>query len=161
MEDPPGKFFRLKPGGEVRLKSAYIIKCEDVVKGADGGIIELRCTYDPASKSGDGEGRKIKGTLHWVEESTAIKAEVRLYDVLFNDNDGEDYASRLNKDSYKVLQGSLLEGSLAGAKPGDRFQFMRQGYFICDPDTKDGTMVFNRTVGLKDSWAKEVNKAAL
>lgn len=160
MENPPGKFFRLKPGGEVRLKGAYIIRCEEAVKDGNGEIVELRCTYDPESKSGMGEGRKVKGTLHWVEESTAIPAEVRLYDVLFNDNEGEDYASRLNRDSFKVLNGCLLEGGLAAVKPGERFQFMRMGYFICDKDSAPGACVFNRTVGLKDSWAKEVNKAA-
>jgi glutaminyl-tRNA synthetase len=160
MENPPGKFFRLKPGGEVRLKGAYIIKCEEVVKDSDGQIVELRCTYDPQSKSGEGEGRKIKGTLHWVEQSSAVKAEIRLYDVLFNGNEGEDYGSRLNADSVKVLKNSLVEGCLAAVQPGERFQFLRQGYFICDPDSTAEALVFNRIVGLKDSWAKELNKTA-
>jgi glutaminyl-tRNA synthetase len=160
MEEPPAKFFRLKPGGEVRLKGAYIVRCDEVVKDAGGAVTELRCTYDPLSRSGEGEGRKVKGTLHWVEASTARRAEVRLYDVLFNDCEGEDYAARLNRDSMKALTGCLVEGSLADARPGDRFQFMRQGYFACDPDTKPGMPVFNRAVGLKDSWAREMGKAA-
>jgi glutaminyl-tRNA synthetase len=158
MEDPPPKFFRLKPGGEVRLKGAYIIRCDEVVKDAQGNITELRCSYDPESKSGGDSGRKVKGTLHWVEAGSAVPAEVRLYDVLFNDNEAEDFASRLNAGSSKVLSGCLVEGGLKGAKPGERFQFMRQGYFICDPDSKPGAPVFNRAVGLKDSWAKEMNK---
>ena len=159
MENPPGKFFRLKPGGEVRLKGAYIVKCEEVVKDAQGSVVELRCTYDQESRSGSGEGRKVKGTLHWVDAHTAIPATVRLYDVLFNDNDSEDFAARLNQDSMKKLEHSLVEGSLSGAGAGERFQFMRQGYFICDRDSKPGAPVFNRIVGLKDSWAKELNKA--
>jgi glutaminyl-tRNA synthetase len=158
MENPPGKFFRLKPGGEVRLKGAYIIKCEEVVKDESGRVIELRCTYDPLSKSGEGEGRKIKGTLHWVEAGSAVAAEVRLYDVLFNDNEGDDYASRLNHESVKVLTGCMVEGGLAETTAGQRFQFLRQGYFICDRDSTPERLVFNRIVGLKDSWAKEMNK---
>ena len=158
LEDPPPKFFRLKPGGEARLKGAYIVRCDEVVKDAAGNVTELRCTYDPGSKSGAGSGRKVKGTLHWVEANTAVKAEVRLYDVLFSDNEGEDYAARLNAESFRTLTGCLVEGSLGNAKPGERFQFMRQGYFICDPDSKPGAPVFNRIVGLKDSWAKEMNK---
>lgn len=160
MENPPNKFFRLKPGGEVRLKGAWIIRCEQVVKDDNGMVTGLICTYDPESRSGTGEGRKVKGTLHWVDACSAVPAEVRLYDVLFNDNEAEDFASRLNADSVKVLTGSMLEGSLKDARPGDRFQFMRQGYFICDSDSQPGAPVFNRTVGLKDSWAKEINKAA-
>jgi glutaminyl-tRNA synthetase len=158
MEEPPPKYFRLKPGGEVRLKGAYIIRCDEFIKDARGNITELRCSYDPDSKSGTDAGRKVKGTLHWVEESTAVKAAVRLYDVLFNDNEGEDYAARLNAGSMKQLEGCLVEGGLAGVKPGERFQFMRQGYFICDTDSKPSLPVFNRVVGLKDSWAKEMNK---
>jgi glutaminyl-tRNA synthetase len=156
MEDPPAKFFRMKPGGEVRLKGAYIIRCEEVLKDANGNITELRCSYDPDSKSGTDSGRKVKGTLHWVEESAALKAEVRLYDVLFNDSEGEDYASRLNAGSCKLLRGCLVEAALGNARPGDRFQFMRQGYFILDQDSRPGAPAFNRIVGLKDSWAKEM-----
>ncbi len=157
MENPPNKFFRLKPDGEVRLKGAYIIRCDEVVKNDAGDIVELRCSYDPDSKSGD-EARKVKGTLHWVDAATAVPAEVRLYDVLFNDSEGDDYAARLNHDSIKVMPNALLEGSLAGVQPGSRFQFLRQGYFICDKDTTDDRPVFNRVVGLKDSWAKEIKK---
>ncbi len=159
MENPPNKFFRLKPGGEVRLKGAYIIRCDEVVKGESGEVAELKCSYDPESRSGSGEGRKVKGTLHWVDAADCVAAQVRLYDVLFNDNDAEDFAERLNPDSVKALENSLVEGSLATAMAGDRFQFMRQGYFICDTDSKPGAPVFNRTVGLKDSWAKEIGKA--
>jgi glutaminyl-tRNA synthetase len=157
MEDPPPKYFRLKPGGEVRLKGAYIIRCDEVVKDANGNVAELRCSYDPESKSGESD-RKVKGTLHWVEAGSAVPAEIRLYDVLFNDNEGEDYAARLNAGSRKALLGCLLEGGLAFAAPGARFQFMRQGYFICDADSQPGRPVFNRIVGLKDSWAKEMGK---
>ncbi len=159
MENPPNKFFRLKPGGEVRLKGAYIIRCDEVVKDSTGAVTELLCSYDPESRSGSGEGRKVKGTLHWVDASNCIPAQVRLYDVLFNDKESEDFSERLNSDSVVVLENSLLEGSLAGVKAGGRFQFMRQGYFICDPESKPGAFVFNRTVGLKDSWAKEMGKA--
>ena len=156
-EVPPPKFFRLKPGGEVRLKGAYILRCDEVVKDAAGAIVELRCSYDPASKSGD-EARKVKGTLHWVDAATAVPAEVRLYDVLFNDNDGDDYAARLNQDSIVSMPNALLERSLGEAPAASRFQFLRQGYFIRDTDSTAERPVFNRVVGLKDSWAKEVNK---
>jgi glutaminyl-tRNA synthetase len=159
MEDPPPKYFRLKPGGEARLKGAYIIRCDEVVKDGGGNVTELRCSYDPGSKSGEDGGRKVKGTLHWVEAGSAVGAEVRFYDVLFNDNEGEDYASRFSADSLKALKGCLVEGSLGSAGPGERFQFMRQGYFICDHDSRPGAQVFNRIVGLKDSWAKEMSKS--
>jgi glutaminyl-tRNA synthetase len=158
MENPPPKFFRLKPGSEVRLKGAYIIRCDEVIKDADDNISELRCSYDPESKSGDA-GRKVKGTLHWVEEGSSVPAEVRFYDLLFSDSEGEDLAARLNADSCKTMSGCLLEGGLASVKPGERYQFMRQGYFICDKDSQPGTPAFNRIVGLKDSWAKEMNKS--
>lgn len=164
MEEPPKKFFRLAPGREVRLKHAYIIKCEQVVKDEQTGeIIELRCTYDPATKSGMAtDTRKVKGTLHWVSADHAINAEVRLYDHLFikanpEEDKDTDFKENINPDSLVVLS-SLLEPSLAGAAPGSRYQFLRQGYFCVDPDTASGSLVFNRIVSLKDSWAKTQNK---
>ncbi|SHE82007.1 glutamine--tRNA ligase/YqeY domain fusion protein [Desulforamulus putei] len=164
MEDPPKKFFRLAPGREVRLKHAYIIKCEQVIKDEQTGeIIELRCTYDPATKSGmSTETRKVKGTLHWVSADHAVKAEVRLYEHLFikanpEEDKDTDFKQNLNPNSLQVLS-SLVEPSLAGAAPGSRYQFLRQGYFCVDPDTTNGSLVFNRVVSLKDSWAKAQNK---
>jgi glutaminyl-tRNA synthetase len=163
MEDPPKKFFRLAPGREIRLKSAYIIKCEHVVKDEEtGAILELHCSYDPESHSGGAtSGRKIKGTSHWVSATHAIKAEVRLYDHLFvsenpdDEGDGLDYKAKLNPNSLKVLTSCLVEPSLAGAAPGSRYQFMRQGYFCVDPiDTSENGLVFNRIVSLRDTWAK-------
>lgn len=158
MEEPPKKFFRLAPGQEVRLKNAYIIKCEQVVKDpATGEILELRCTYDPETKSGSGSSRKVKGTLHWVSAAHAIKAEVRLYDHLFhteNPDDGDDFTVNLNPASLETLAECALEPSLASAQCGGRYQFMRHGYFYVDPESRDGVPVFNRIVGLKDSWAK-------
>lgn len=161
MEDPPKKFFRLRPGGEVRLKSAYIIKCEQVVKDADGNIIELHCTYDPDSKSGGPTaGRKIKGTSHWVSASHAINAEVRLYDNLFvkenpdDEEGGSDFKDFINHNSLEVLTGCMVEPGLKLAQTGDRFQFLRQGYFCLDPDSTKDKMVFNRVVSLRDKWAK-------
>jgi glutaminyl-tRNA synthetase len=163
MEDPPKKFFRLAPGREIRLKSAYIIKCEQVVKDEEtGAILELHCSYDPESHSGGAtSGRKIKGTSHWVSATHAIKAEVRLYDHLFvsenpdDEGDGLDYKAKLNPNSLKVLTSCLVEPSLAGAEPGTRYQFMRQGYFCVDPiDTSENGLVFNRIVSLRDTWAK-------
>ncbi|UCC81294.1 MAG: glutamine--tRNA ligase/YqeY domain fusion protein [Candidatus Zixiibacteriota bacterium] len=165
MENPPKKFFRLSPGNEVRLKHAYFIKCEKVIKDKSGKVIELRCSYDPATKSGEAtDGRKVKGTLHWVSAGHAVDAEVRLYDHLFTKEDpneveeGKDFTSNINTDSLKVLSGCKVEPSLASAKPGDRFQFLRHGYFCMDPDTKNGKLVFNRTVGLRDTWAKVKGK---
>ncbi|MEQ8200599.1 MAG: glutamine--tRNA ligase/YqeY domain fusion protein [Syntrophomonadaceae bacterium] len=163
MENPPKKFFRLSPGGEIRLKSAYIIKCEQVVKDENGVITELHCSYDPDSRSGGAaSGRKIKGTSHWVSAHHAIKAQVRLYEHLFaceNPDDGEeegaDYKSMLNPNSITVLDDCRLEPSLAATEPGSRFQFLRQGYFYTDPiDNQDGQLVFNRIVSLRDTWAK-------
>ncbi|MGI6551257.1 MAG: glutamine--tRNA ligase/YqeY domain fusion protein [Syntrophomonadales bacterium] len=161
MEDPPKKFFRLSPGKEVRLKHAYIIKCEQVIKDdKTGEIIELRCTYDPDTRSGMASGnRKVKGTLHWVSARHAVKAEVRLFNHLFlSENPGEekdDSGYRLNPDSLEVLSSCLVEPGLAEAVPSLRFQFLRQGYFALDPvDSSPGNLVFNRIVSLRDSWAK-------
>lgn len=162
-ENPPKKYFRLFPGGEVRLKHAYFIKCEKVVKDEKtGGIIELHCTYDPQSRGGNSpDGRKVKGTLHWVSEQHALDAEVRLYDSLFNDPnpgrdvEGVDYKDFINPNSLEVLKSCKLEPSLAEATPGSRYQFLRMGYFCVDSvDSSAGKPVFNRIVPLKDSWAK-------
>ena len=167
MEDAPKKFFRLTVGSEVRLKSAYIIKCEKVIKDSAGNITELHCSYDADSKSGSGSEasqRKVKGTLHWVSAKHAISAEVRLYDRLFNDEapDGhkdKDYKDFINPDSLKILTNCKLEPSLKDAKPETKFQFQRIGYFCVDKkDSKPGAPVFNRTVPLKDSWTKIQNK---
>jgi glutaminyl-tRNA synthetase len=161
MVDPPNKFFRLAPGKEVRLKGAYIIKCEDYKKNEiTGEVEEVYCTYDPETKSGgDASNRKVKGTLHWVSASHAVDAEIRLYDRLFNHEDPagqkeEDYKSFLNPDSLRVLKGCKVEPSLSSAKPLDKFQFQRIGYFCVDYDSTDDRKVFNRTVPLKDTWAK-------
>ena len=161
-EDPPRKFFRLAPGKEVRLRYAYFITCTDVVKDENSGeVTELRCTYDPATRGGDSpDGRKVKGTLHWVSASHALSAEVRLYDRLFTvpdptgDKSGKDYREFLNPDSIEVLTDCKVEPSLGNAQPGDRFQFERLGYFCIDRDSSDGRLVINRTVTLRDSWAK-------
>ena len=161
MENPPKKFFRLSPGKEVRLRYAYFITCTEVVKDASGKVIELRCTYDPATRGGDApDGRKVKSTLHWVSAQHALDAEVRLYDRLFTKADpedvpqGQDFTANLSPDSLKVLTGCKVEPSLKGTKALDRFQFERLGYFCTDPDTSDGRLVFNRTVELRDTWAK-------
>ncbi len=165
MENPPKKFFRLAPDQEVRLKSAYIIKCTDVVKDAEGNITEIHCTYDPDTRSGmPGSMRKVKGTLHWVSAEHSVKAEVRLYDRLFNvenpsDEKDVDFRELLNPDSLKVVKEARIEPYLAEvAKVGDRFQFQRMGYFSVDPDTTEGNLIFNRTVSLKDSWEKQKAK---
>ena len=160
MEDPPRKFFRLSPGNEVRLRYAYIIKCEEVVKDENGNVIELKCSYDPETKSGSSSQRKVKGTIHWVSADTAINAEVRLYDRLFSVEDPEadpekDFKEFINPDSLQVIKEAKLEPGLKEAKPGDRFQFERLGYFCADSkDSKPGNLVFNRTVTLRDTWAK-------
>jgi len=164
MEEPQAKFFRLAPGREVRLKYAYIVKCESVVKDpVTGEITEIHCTHDPESLSGRAQSnRKVKGTLHWVSAQHAIEAEVRLYDRLFISEspedvpEGEDYKNNLNPDSLKVIKG-YIESSVAGTQPLDKFQFERLGYFCTDSDSKPGQLVFNRTVALKDSWAKAKN----
>ncbi len=160
-EEANRKFFRLKLGGEVRLKNAYIIKAESCTKDADGNVIEVQCTYDPKSKSGSGSEeslRKVKGTLHWVSVKHAVAAEVRLYDRLFTDESPDTHKDKgfmefINPDSLKTIT-AFLEPSLKEAEIGDRVQFQRLGYFCVDPDTTSEKLVFNRTVGLRDSWAK-------
>ena len=159
MEEAPKKFFRLKPGGEVRLKHAYIIKCEEVIKDADGQVVELRCTYDPDSKTGGSTaGRKVKGTLHWVAANTALDAEVRLYDYLLEtDENGElpsDFIAALNPHSLEIIAHAFVEPSVRWTAVGTNYQFLREGYFCVDPDTTPEHLVFNRVVGLRDSWAK-------
>ncbi len=162
MEDPPKKFFRLAPGKEVRLKHAYIIKCENVVKDDNGEVVEVHCSYDPETRSGNAPaGKKIKGTLHWVSAQHAKSAEVRLYETLFTEENPADekecpqLTACLNPDSLKVLKDCKIEPALAEAKPGERFQFLRMGYFCADSgDSKPGAPVFNRTVTLRDTWAK-------
>jgi glutaminyl-tRNA synthetase len=159
MEDPPRKFFRLGPGREVRLKGAYIIKCEDFVKDENGNITELHCTYDHETRSGGPQSnRKVKGTLHWVSAKHAVPAEIRLYDRLFIDEDpsghkDKDFKEFINPDSLKTVQG-FVEPSLKDAKITDKFQFIRMGYFCVDQDSDGENLVFNRTVTLRDSWAK-------
>ncbi len=160
MENPPKKFFRLAPGREVRLRYAYFITCKEVVKNAEGKITELICTYDPASRGGNSpDGRKVKGTLHWVSADHAVKAEVRLYERLFNTADpydhpeGESFLSNLNSDSLKITTG-YIEPEIKNAKPFEKFQFERLGYFCVDPDSREERTVVNRTVTLRDSWTK-------
>ncbi len=163
MEDPPKKFFRLAPGREVRLRYAYFVTCREVVKDDDGEVVALRCTYDPATRGGDApDGRRPKATLHWVSAAHARTAEVRLYDPLFtNPEPGSrgDYLRDLNPASLEVLTDCRLEPSLAGAEPGKAVQFERQGYFCLDPDATAERPVFNRTIGLRDGWAKTKPKA--
>jgi len=161
MEDPPRKFFRLAPGREVRLRYAYFITCRDVVKDENGDVVEIRCTYDPETRGGDApDGRKVKATLHWVSAEHALPAEVRLYDVLFTKEDptdvkeGEDWLENVNQDSLEVLTDCFVEPGLKDKEPGYRCQFERMGYFCVDPDSTGNKLVFNRTVTLKDTWAK-------
>ena len=160
-EDPPKKWFRLAPGREVRLRYAYYITCVDVIKNEHGEVVELHCTYDPETRGGWApDGRKVRGTLHWVSAAHALEAEVRLYDRLFlkpnplEVEEGEDFTANLNPNSLEILTSCRVEPSLAGAAPGSRYQFERQGYFCVDPDSTDGKLVFNRTVPLRDTWAK-------
>src|SRR4051794_17915067 len=163
MEDAPKKFFRLAPGREVRLRYAYFITCNEVVKDKAGKIIELRCTYDPATRGGNApDGRKVKGTIHWVSAAKAVNAEVRLYDHLFKTEhpddapEGKTFLDNINADSLKIVRDAKLEPSLREAKPGQHLQFERLGYFFTDPvDSKPGKPVFNRTSTLRDTWAKE------
>lgn len=161
MEEPPKKYFRLAVGNEVRLKGAYYVTCNSFVKDENGEVTEIHCTYDPESKGGvTPDGRKVRGTIHWVSVKTAIDAEVRLYDRLFNvenpSDEGEngDFTENLNPGSIEVLKGCKIEENLKDVKPGDTFQFMRTGYFCVDTDSTPENIVFNRTVALKDSWAK-------
>ena len=158
-ETPPPKYFRLYPGNEVRLRYAYLIRCTSVVKDPlTGEVTEVHCTYDPATRGGDApDGRKVKSTIHWVSAEHGIKAEVRLYEQLFtveNPDTGEDVNTIINPHSLEVLADCVIEPSLADAKPGDKFQFERNGYFCVDLDSAPGKLVFNRTVTLKDTWAK-------
>jgi glutaminyl-tRNA synthetase len=165
-EEPPRKYFRLAPGREVRLKHAYFITCVRVVKDDQTGeVVELHCTYDPETRGGAApDGRKVRGTLHWVSAAHALAAEVRLYDYLFTKADpydvpeGSDFKANLNPNSLETLTSCQVEPSLAGAPPGSRYQFMRKGYFCVDPDSSEGALVFNRTVALRDTWAKIVKK---
>jgi len=158
MEDPPKKFFRLAPGREVRLRYAYFITCQEVVKDADGEVVELRCSYDPTTRGGNApDGRKVKATLHWVSAADAIDGEVRLYDHLFARPDpsaGDDWLDHLNPESLIVLEGCKLEPALGRMAPGTTVQFERQGYFSADRDSSPALPVFNRTMGLRDGWAK-------
>jgi len=158
MEDPPKKFYRLGPGREVRLRYAYFITCTDVIKDANGEVIELRCTYDPETKGGNApDGRKVKATMHWVSAAHAVQAEVRLYNHLFHveeSGSNGDYLDDLNPNSLEVLTNCQLEPALADAPQGETLQFERHGYFCPDKDSKQGALVFNRTVGLRDQWAK-------
>jgi glutaminyl-tRNA synthetase len=162
MENPPKKFFRLSPGNEVRLRYAYFVTCREVIKGASGEVTELRCTYDPATKGGNApDGRKVKATMHWLSAADAITAEVRLYNPLFTKPDpagGENFAADLNSQSLEVLSNARLEPILATAKPGEVVQFERQGYFCADPDGTPGKPVFCRTIGLRDTFAKDIAK---
>jgi glutaminyl-tRNA synthetase len=165
MENPPKKFFRLAPGREVRLRYGYFITCTDVIKDAAGNVVELRCTYDPATRGGDAaDGRKVQGTIHWVSARHALACELRLYDKLFTvpdpDDvpDGQDFMSVMNPDSLVVLTGAKVEPSVGADPVGTRYQFERTGYFISDPDSTPDALVFNRTVTLKDSWEKAMAK---
>jgi glutaminyl-tRNA synthetase len=161
LEDPPRKFFRLAPGREVRLRGAYLVTCTDLVKDESGRVVELRCRYDPDTRGGDApDGRKVRGTIHWVSAAHALQAEVRLYNTLFSEAhpdavaDGEDFSSVLNPDSLEVRRDCFVEAGLSEAAAGEVFQFERLGYFCVDRDSSDRQLVFNRTVTLRDSWAK-------
>jgi glutaminyl-tRNA synthetase len=161
-EEPPPKYYRLAPGREVRLRYAYFIRCTDVVKDEKTGeIVEIHCTYDPKTRGGDApDGRKVKATIHWLSAVHALPIEARLYDRLFsNENpdefeDGQDFMVNLNPASLEAIPNALVEPSLASAKPGEIFQFERLGYFCMDPDSKGEKLIFNRTVTLRDTWAK-------
>jgi glutaminyl-tRNA synthetase len=165
METPPPKYFRLTPGQEVRLRYAYFVKCTRAVKDDAGNLVEVHCTYDPATRGGDSpDGRKVKGTIHWVSARQAVDAEVRLYDHLFSKRDpddlaeGEDWKVNLNPKSLEVIAAAKVEPLLREAKVGEKYQFERIGYFSVDKDSMEGLPVFNRTVSLKDTWAKEQKK---
>jgi glutaminyl-tRNA synthetase len=166
-EIPPPKYFRLSPGREVRLRYGYFVTCTGVVKNEKGEVIEVHCTYDPATRGGNNppDGRKVKSTIHWVSAAHAVDAEVRIYENLFSKEDpnqteeGQEFTANLNPNSLEVLTGCKLEPSLASPTPGTRYQFERLGYFCVDPDSASGKPVFNRTVALKDTWAKVEKKA--
>jgi glutaminyl-tRNA synthetase len=164
MEVPPKKFFRLSPGSEVRLRYAYFIKCTGVTKNASGEVTELRCTYDPATKGGNAaDGRKVKATMHWLSAVDSLPAEIRLYNPLFNKPDpagGENFAADLNPSSLEVLSNARVEPALASAKVEEPVQFERQGYFCLDRDSTPQKLIFSRTIGLRDTFAKDVGKAA-
>jgi glutaminyl-tRNA synthetase len=164
-EVPPPKYFRLTPGREVRLRYGYFITCTGVVKNDQDDVVEVHCTYDPATRGGNApDGRKVKSTIHWVSAQHAIGAEIRVYENLFTKEDptevaeGEDFTANLNPNSLQMIAGAKLEPSLANAAGGSRYQFERLGYFCVDPDSKPGALVFNRTVALKDAWAKVEKK---
>jgi len=163
MENPPKKFFRLSPGTEVRLRYAYFITCREVVKDAKGNVTELRCAYDPQTRGGNApDGRKVKATIHWVSAAHALPAEVRLYNSLFTRPDpsgGENFTADLNPNSLEVLDKARLEPASVDAKLEHPVQFERQGYFCLDQDSKPGKPVFSRTIGLRDTWAKEKPQA--
>jgi glutaminyl-tRNA synthetase len=164
MEDPPKKFFRLGPGREVRLRAAYLVTCKEIIKNEAGEVVELICTYDPETRGGNApDGRKVKGTIHWVNAQDCIDAQIRLYDRLFKDEnpekDGQDFVENLNPDSLEILEHAKLERSLEKAEPESVYQFERLGYFCLD--SKESTPekpVFNRTVTLRDTWAKVAKK---
>ena len=165
MKDPPKKFFRLAPGREVRLRYGYFITCTDVIMDKDGEPVELLCTYDPATRGGDSpDGRKVQGTIHWVSAKHALDCELRMYDRLFsqpNPDDvpeGKDFLSVLNPDSLVIIPHAKIEPSVAGDPPESRYQFERTGYFIADPDSTPERLVFNRTVTLRDGWARMQGK---
>jgi glutaminyl-tRNA synthetase len=165
-EDPPKKYYRLSPGREVRLRYGYFITATSVVKNDGGEVVEVHCTYDPATRGGNSpDGRKVKSTIHWVSAAHAVDAEVRLYDKLFTKEDpnqvdeGQEFTANLNPDSLEVIAHARLEPSLANAAVGSRYQFERLGYFSVDPDSRPGHLVFNRTVALKDTWAKIEKKS--
>ncbi len=161
MENPPKKFFRLSPGTEVRLRYAYFITCREAVKNAAGDVVELRCTYDPATRGGNApDGRKVKATMHWVSAADSLPAEIRLYNPLFTrpDPNPGDFVADLNPQSLEVLPDSRIEPALAGLNAEDAVQFERQGYFCRDQDSTAERLVFNRTVGLRDSYAKVTGK---
>ncbi|HJZ21878.1 MAG TPA: glutamine--tRNA ligase, partial [Bradyrhizobium sp.] len=159
MENPPKKFFRLSPGAEVRLRYAYFIKCREAVKNAAGEVVELRCTYDPATKGGNApDGRKVKATMHWLSATQSREAEIRIYNPLFAkpSPDAANFAADLNPQSLEVLRDARIEPAIAEANSLDVMQFERQGYFVRDPDSTPEKPVFNRTIGLRDTFAKEV-----
>jgi glutaminyl-tRNA synthetase len=164
-EVPPPKYFRLTPGREVRLRYGYFITCTSCVKNEKGEVVEVHCTYDPATRGGNApDGRKVKATIHWVSATHAVDAEVHIYEHLFNQEnpgeveEGKDVLDNLNSNSLEVISDGKVEPSLANAAPGNRYQFERLGYFAVDPDSKPGKLVFNRTVALKDTWAKVEKK---